>query len=514
MAKQLPQDSIRWWIEKGRVATELKSFLIREGKVPLGAADKEIREKTLVMFCNDELTAEQFKNYVKLGMGQRKANLNKELDQIIGAKDMADKADMDTIYKLVNEAGKGGGEHIRVKKPSEQYLTTKSVGRHIKTGEPVTFEGRQLLEPSELQLAKVGAWAKHAMRSGRNAEILGAKGHPVPQLSEHEEHLVAEMLVTDKWCGLAADGKWCNGASVQELGLSTKSLLNDATSGGNSLVPYDFDDAIITYAVLNGEVLPYVDLKSTSRDEVKTSDMSNPTVQWGTNEGSAISLFDTDGMCSPISQNVYPVSVAIEYGRDLLSDSPVAVGALLQQQIGQVMLKEMDDVICNGNGTTQPQGFFNASGTRTANSDNSNAGPATLDDYETLMFAIGKQYRRRELNPSFVSNDTTYQRSRAIKIDPSDPTTNQLPVFGLGSIQSYSTLEWPHRIQNDIANTKLAFICLKMYRLWRRTGFEFRIVTEDADLARKNEVLLLCRGRYAGQLVNPEACALMTDCQS
>jgi HK97 family phage major capsid protein len=514
MAKRLPEDSIRWWVDKGYVATELRSFLIQQGKASKNTTDKEIREKTLVLFCNDELSGEQFKRFAKLGIEEHRQKLSSET-QTIGDNEMAEKANMDEVYKLVNEAGKGGGEHLRVKKPSEQYLSTKSVGRHIKTGEPVAFEGRQLLEPSELQLAKIGAWAKHAMRSGKNAEILGAKGHPIPQLTEHEEHLVAEMLVTDKWCGVKADGGWCNGASVQELGLSTKSLLNDATSGGNALVPYDFDDAIVTYAVLNGEILPYVDLKTTSRDEVRTSDIQNPTVQWGPPEGSAISLFDTDGMCDPISQSVYPVSVAIEYGRDLLSDSPVAVGAILQQQIGQVLLKELDHVVCNGlTANEQPLGLFNSTGTRTANSDNGAAGPATLDDYETLMFAIGKQYRRRELNPCFISNDTTYQRSRAIKIDPNEATTNQLPVFGLGAIQSYTTLEWPHRIQNDIANAKLAFVCLKMYRLWRRTGFEFRIVTEDADLARKNLVLLLCRGRYAGQLVNPEACALMTDCQS
>ena len=49
----------------------------------------------------------------------------------------------------------GGGGNIRVKGASERYLTTKSVGHHVRTGKPVVYEGCEVYAPSELQKAKV-----------------------------------------------------------------------------------------------------------------------------------------------------------------------------------------------------------------------------------------------------------------------------------------------------------------------------------------------------------------------
>jgi HK97 family phage major capsid protein len=420
---------------------------------------------------------------------------------------------LDTLHKAVDTSGTGG--KINVKKPSEMYRKDCAVGLHTKTGQPVAYEGRQVMTAPEVALAKIGVWVKHYLRSGNNPTILGAMGLPVPQMTEHERLLLAETLTESRFCGLKADNQWSNGATLAELGLHAKSLLNDATSGGQNLVPYEFDDAVITYALLHGELLPFVDLKETGRDEVRTSDIANPTVYWGAGEGSSMPVFNTDSMIDPVSANVYPVTCALTYGRDLASDSPVALGAILQQQIGQVMLKELDHVIANGvNASSQPEGLFSKEGATAVDSENAAAGPPTLADYQSLMFALPKQYRLRALNPCFVSNDTVYQRSRSIKIDPNDTTTDQRPVFGLEAVNSYQTLEWPHRIQNDIANTKLAFVCLKLYRMWRRTGFEFRLVTEGKSLALKNENLLICRGRYAGLLTDVNACAVMSDCQS
>jgi HK97 family phage major capsid protein len=425
-------------------------------------------------------------------------------------KTLCESQPMSTVSDVLNAAA---GSNPTVKKPSEMYSKAATNGLHTKTGKPVMYRGTAIMEPSELAMAKVGTWFKHFVGSGQHPGILHGRGASVPRMSDHERALLEEMLHTDKWCGDLGNKEWCEGRTIAELGLNTKALLNDATSGGQNLVPFEFDAAVITYALLSGEIFPYIDLRECGRDEVQTADIDNVSVQWGTGEGSEISVFDTDDMIGNITATVHPATAAIEYGRDLAADSPVAIGSILTQQLGQAFLKEFDDVIINGTGS-QPEGILNAVSLAGVNSDNDTAGPPTLNDYLSLQFAIGKQYRRRELNPCFITNDTTYQRSRSIKVSETNPTTDQRPVFGLDQVNSYMTLDWPHRINNKMPNSSVIFGCMKAYRLWRRSGFEFRLVTEDKELALKNKNLIIARARMAGKVVNPEAFAVMADAQS
>src|ERR1051325_4354339 len=50
---------------------------------------------------------------------------------------------------------------VRVKAPSETYSHTKTVGKHVRTGQPVRDErGREAMLPSQLEYAKAGALFK------------------------------------------------------------------------------------------------------------------------------------------------------------------------------------------------------------------------------------------------------------------------------------------------------------------------------------------------------------------
>ena len=58
----------------------------------------------------------------------------------------------------------GAGDGIRVKRGSERYSTTKSVGKHVRTGLPVRNErGREVQTPSELEYAKAGTFQEHRL---------------------------------------------------------------------------------------------------------------------------------------------------------------------------------------------------------------------------------------------------------------------------------------------------------------------------------------------------------------
>lgn len=427
---------------------------------------------------------------------------------------------MPTLADLSKEQGSesgGAGTVIRPKKPSERYSKSANPVVNKQTGKALTVLGNAVSEPSACDYAKIGAWAKHYFNSGKASEMLHAWGARPPAMNEHEKALVAEMLEDDYFCGDTKNG-WVDRATIKEAGLDVKTLLNDSTSGGNSLVPYAYDSALISYPYLHSQLLPYVDLRTTNSSEVKTSTLGQVSVMWGIDEGTAISIFNTDSLIGEKSFTVHPVTAAIEWGKDLELDTPVAeLGQKLVEQFGQAMMKELDYVVCLGNGTNQPEGFLNAAGTVTVNSAGGTGATNTFADWVNLNFGIAKEYRDQgsALNPVFVSNDTTYLRKCLIRIDPQTSTTDQRPVLGdIGSFQNYETLKYPHKINAAIGNSVAAFVCLKKYRLYRRAGFDFFITDQGAQLARANKRLMVVRGRYAGALADPNAAAIAEDFKS
>jgi HK97 family phage major capsid protein len=393
-----------------------------------------------------------------------------------------------------------GGGGVRVKAASEHYSEKRFTGRHAKTGGEIInpFTGAATETPSQRDYAKAGVLFKHlANRAG-----LGVS------LQRQERDLLEEMATADDWAGSI-------GGEYQPSFTNVKALLDDATSGGIEITPTWFDDSVVTFPLLTGELLPFVDLRPVPRGRrVEGGSIGNPTISWGQGDNTEVSLFDTASLVAEINTSIFGAAVAIEIGRDFLSDAAVDVGAQLTALVGQALAAELDKLIANGNGTNQPQGIFQASGLTTVTPDTP-GGAATLNDYITLMFSIGKQYRNPANRCAFLSNDTTYQRSRSIKIDTATPSTDQRPALApLTEISSYSTLGWRHAVQNDLTNPVCAFGALSKYRLYRRQGMEIRFEQGGATLARKNLVLLVARARFGGRVVDANAFAKWTTGQA
>jgi HK97 family phage major capsid protein len=245
--------------------------------------------------------------------------------------------------------------------------------------------------------------------------------------------------------------------------------------------------------------------------------MGQVSVSWGTAEGTAISLFNTDALITELAIPILACSAAIEWGKDFQADTPVAdFGSMVVDEFGQAMLSEIDRVICEGNGTTEPEGFLTASGTISVNADNAATGPYTLGDFIETLFSVPLQYREQGLNGVFISNDTTFMRSRQIKVDPQASTTDQRPVMStVEEVSRYTSLGYPHKISNTgMTNRQLVFLCAKKYRLYRRTGIETMLVDQDWTLARQNKRGFIIRSRMGGKLVDGNACAKIADGQS
>ncbi|MGE0607129.1 MAG: phage major capsid protein [Pirellulales bacterium] len=380
---------------------------------------------------------------------------------------------------------------IRVKEPSEKFIGDRLVGKHVRTGEIVLDQkGRPVCLPAESDYAKIGAFVKQrAFRAGL--------GNDFPQ---NERDLLAEMVERDAWVGQIGN-EW-----GRHTGARVKALLGDSggASGGVNLIPAVFDDAAITFPLLHSELLPYVDLRDVPKgSSIEGASIQNPTLAWGTSEGTALTVFNTASMVAAVNTSIFAVVCGVEMGREFLSDAAVDVGKTVAQLIGERLKEELDDVICNGNGADRPLGLFNSSGTSIIVQQSPSPTGWDVKDVEALLFGIGKQYRANK-GPSvrWVMNDTTYRRIRSLAISSSD----QRRLFGM-THEDYVLFGRPVSIQNDISNRDVAFVDLSKYRLYRRLGGELRFSDQGQTLMLKNTALITFRGRYGGRLTDGAAMA-------
>lgn len=458
-----------------KISQRLKQWLIDNEGASTDESDESLASRTARAYMAKRISLEQLGELA--GWKSNEGNL------------MLTNNDGNPTPEKVFGGGNGGGPNV--KRPSERYCEKKYAAKHIKTGLAVKNEtGRDVESASERELAQIGVYTKWlASKSGISGLAI--------ELTEHERHMVDELLSSDtKWVGEigGVHSKDISGARV-------KTLLSDSTSGGLNVNPYFFSDNLLTFPLLNGELLPYVELIDMPRgSEVRSASLGNPTVNWGPAENTSITEFDTAGLVGNIDYNVEPMTFACEIGRDLLADSAVAdLGGRVLQEVGQVQLKELDYVIAVGNGTTQPQGIFNAP-IIALNTANGVGGPFVVSDIESLMFGLPKQYRTPAMRVAYISNDATYARARGVPVGPNDSRR----VFGMDE-GGYNVLTWPWRINQSIPDNQLAFGALSRYRMYRRQGSETRFVDNGLTLALKNTVALVVRSRWAGGVVDPTA---------
>ena len=212
-------------------------------------------------------------------------------------------------------------------------------------------------------------------------------------------------------------------------------------------------------------------------------------------------------MITAFDTTIRVAQAAIELGLDFESDSPVDIGATVTQQYGFKLLEWLDRVIATGNGSTEPEGILTAAGTTVVSSDNGAGGPLTVGDFEGLRKSVSKAFRNEPgAMCAYISNDNMYARARSIPVGPGD----ERRVFGM-THDDYMLLNRPYKVQNDIADGRIAFGNLKRYRMYRRLGLQISTSTEGRTLMLANKRLIVLRARFGGKIETGGAFAVTTD---
>jgi HK97 family phage major capsid protein len=478
---------------KMKITPNLKSFLQAEHGLAASASDKQAKALVLEKFANGELDAE---TVAAKSMDEAKsekildniaARLMKRAEQKMtdqGGSTKMDRNDNTPDDKVTPHSLLLGGK--KGNQTKDGFSTHKSVAVHAKTGQTLVNErGCQVMTASDYEKAKAGALLKQSAR---------AAGIPV-ELDELDRHLLNEMYTQDEWCGKMA-GAWYSSIEPSRA----KALLEDGTSGGQEIVPVWFDSMLVETPLTGGELYPFVDLRDVPRgSSVEGGSIGNPTLTWDTAEGTALTLFNTASLVAEINTSIFPVAVAIEVGKDFMSDSPAAVGEYLVAAIGRKLRNEFDRVIAVGDGSTQPTGIFTASGVTQVDVANPTTGPMTVGDYEALMSGVDKA-QRVQGEMAYLSSDAMYFRARGVSVGSDDARR----VFGMDHA-SYRILDTRYAVHNGIADGRVAYGNLKRYRMYRRAGVSLEWHTSGQTLALKNTALLIARARIGGRPVDANA---------
>lgn len=394
---------------------------------------------------------------------------------------------------------------VRVKAAKES-LSTKRFEVKRPDGNPLMLGTKSVERPSQYDNALAGVWFKACLRQQ------GVPAH----LSEWEKGLLHDSFTSEKWVGSdpVGDRYYGGGPDGYMPGMRVKALLDDSISGGLFLSPVQFDEAVITYPLLNGQIFPFVDLKQVSGRRVLAPTIRNLTMQWGIQSGQSATPFDTASLADNISTPVVPVQGFIEVSADLMLDSPVNIGETITGLYSERLKSELDRVICVGNGFNEPVGIISSPGMTAITSDNGVNGPPTVSDLEALIFGVPLAYRMQELNPGFIGNDTSYRRFRSIPVGPGD----ERRVFGQGMMgtddtQRYQLFEYKFRVSNDLPNTKTLFGCLKRYRMYQAAGSQVIVERGGRALTLSNSVLIGVRQRFGGQPIDGAAFAVLANGQ-
>jgi HK97 family phage major capsid protein len=419
------------------------------------------------------------------------------------------------------ELFKTSNTQVRLKSVSEHFKTTKDVAvypktflnsgkEHPRAGAPVMLGGSTFETMSELDKAIAGVVVKAALQT----KLMPNEMRRWHRWTELDQQLWDYALREKEWVGVLRPDKDGDGGiplfgrKLDEY--QRKTLIADTTSGGLYAVPAAFDDAIIIVPLLYGEVFPHLNLQDVRSNRVQGATMSRPTYTSGVIEGTGVQPFDTSGFIGAFDTPVYNAQGGMEIGKDLEEDSPVAIGDTVVRMFGEAAMVWLDRVASYGNGVTEPQGMLRAAGLTLVNSSFGASGPMTVNDYQSLYFALTKAFRTEPgAYLSYLSNDSGYRNGRYIQIG----TDDQRRVLGM-DWEKYTIGDNPYAVQNDIPDGLIGFFNMKRYNMYRRLGTQITVDDSGYQLRTRNTRLITARMRFGGRLNQAGAGAYMSDAQS
>ena len=280
--------------------------------------------------------------------------------------------------------------------------------------------------------------------------------------------------------------------------VEVKALSEGTAEAGGYLVPDEFRDQVIMRTNELSVLYPRCFRFGTSRDAVKVPNLATDVeVSW--DEAENADFDESDAVFGQTAFTIHRMNAITYSSRELLADSAVNVVDLLARLFAEATSRERDKMICVGDGSSQPEGIFSASGVTDVDSAIGNISYADLVQLDETVL---EQYR---MDPSlcWITNQAVRRFIRTIKDSTGQPVLMRDP---LDMKAPASLMGHPLLINPNVPSGTLALGCLSKYWIADREEMGFESTTTGGDTFKKHQVALKIWERWDGKLV------FKTDC--
>lgn len=400
---------------------------------------------------------------------------------------------------------------VRVKNAVERYRHDPQVMRFKSpraklmglSGEPQVYNGNEVHHSTERSRAMSAVWMKFQITpetlTERDVDVIRHILHNEKFYVPNRENDTDSRLLTEHERHLCWTGH--KNFYAREM---KAAVVDNSGTGGEYATPEFFDmDMIIAPTLAMEDIPSFCNIIPVARGTYASNFiLGRPTLAAAnepTTSATPTSVFSATGFIENHDTDFFRAAGFLELGRNFVEDAhPRLVSEIMAQYQRSVRLW-LNEQICTGDGTTEPQGIMNASNTNNVTPATPTTGPATLADVLEMLFAVNKEYREDggRANAIYVMTDLTYSRLRGIATGVTGDTRL---VFG-DNVEDYRLFNHPVLIEEGgMTNAYMIFAQMKGYRLYQRQGPRFIRESGGDTLTRRNTFLVGCDVRFGGQL--------------
>jgi len=274
--------------------------------------------------------------------------------------------------------------------------------------------------------------------------------------------------------------------------------LGEATNeAGGYLVPEDFRAQIIMRVNDLTVLYPRAFKFNTGLTSVKVPTLATDVeVSW--DEAQNADFDESDAAFDKKTFTIHRMNAITYSSRELLADSAINLTDLLTQLFSDAVARERDKMIVVGDGSTQPEGIFSASGVTEISTTVGSIGYA---DLLAMDEAIAEQYRN---DPSLVwiTNQTVRRYIRAIKDSAGQPLLRESLERGA----PMTLMDHPILINRNVPSGQIALGVMSKYWIANREEMGVESTTTGGDTFKKHQVALKIWERWDGKLTYTTEC--------
>ena len=267
-----------------------------------------------------------------------------------------------------------------------------------------------------------------------------------------------------------------------------KALSEGSDGAGGYLVPTEYRRELLKRVPEISELFTHVRKVPVITDSGEYPRLdSDVSITWGRSENA--DLTETDPSFNQLTFTVQNMSAITCMSRELASDSNPGIVETITDLFAEAVANERDKVIAIGDGSTQPEGIYSASGLSSV----AVGGSLSYDKLVEIKYTLGRKYQR---TARWIFNSVNAQRIAKLR----DDNDELLMPDALRAGETPLILGKPFSVQDDLPDSVILFGALGRYLWFDRQRMVIESTTTGGDTFKKHQVAIKVIERCDGKL--------------